>query len=308
LTFYNNVTAYAILQHITTNSGGLHSNELVNLPTEMLSYYEEAKGIPEFLLKLAKAREKLARGGLPMSDQVLLATASSQVFKSMHFPEATREWERLPAALKTWAAWQTKYHEAHIERKRLLMANPGGFEGTAYNVKNAVIGYYSGNMANAASIAAANAAANATVINAANIATANAATIAAANAATIAATTATAANATATVAANATANVANNNIATLTAQIKALTAQINKPPGDKRGGNRKPPKIYTQAKALAKFDVDGYCSTHGYRVTPGHNSATCKFPNKWHNKDATRADTKRGCNKNKGWETNPNPM
>ena len=138
-----------------------------------------------------------------------------------------------------------------------------------------------------------------------------------ANAATIAATTATAANATATVAANATANVANNdiatllannNIATLTAQIKALTAQINKPPGDKGGGNRKPPKIYTQAEALAKFDVQGYCSTHGYRVTPGHNSATCKFPNKWHNKDATRTDTKRGCNKNKGWETNPNPM
>jgi hypothetical protein len=312
LTFYNNVTAYAILEHITTNSGGLHNNELVNLPTEMLSYYEEAEGIPEFLLKLAKAREKLARGGLPMSDQVLLATASSQVFKSMHFPEATREWERLPAASKTWAAWQIKYREAHIERKRLLMANPDGFGGTAYNVTNAAIGYYFGNMANAATIAAASATANATATNAANTAAANAATnaatIAAANAATIAATTATAAKATATAAANATANAANNDIATLTAQIKALTAQINKTPGDKRGGNRRPPKIYTQAEALVTFNVQGYCSTHGYRVHPGHNSATCKFPNKWHNKDATRADTKRGCNKNKGWETNPNPM
>jgi len=93
LTFYNNVTAYALLQHLTTNSGGLHNNELVNLPTEMLSYYEESEGIPKFLLKLVKAREKLAHGGLPMSDEVLLATASSQVFKSMHFPETTREWE-----------------------------------------------------------------------------------------------------------------------------------------------------------------------------------------------------------------------
>jgi len=62
----------------------------VNLPTEMLSYYEELEGIPEFLLKLAKAREKLACGGLAMSDEVLLATASSQVFKSMRFLEATR--------------------------------------------------------------------------------------------------------------------------------------------------------------------------------------------------------------------------
>jgi len=125
LTFYNNFTAYALLQHLTTNSGGLHNNELVSLPTEMLSYYEESEGIPEFLLKLAKAREKLACRGLPMSDEVLLATASSQVFKSMHFPETTREWERLPAASKTWVAWQVKYREAHIERKRLLQENPG---------------------------------------------------------------------------------------------------------------------------------------------------------------------------------------
>ena len=152
LTFYNNVTAYDLFEHLVTNSGGLHNNELVSLPAEMLMYYEESEGIPEFLLKLAKAREKLARGGLPMSDEVLLATASSQVFKSMHFPEATREWERLPPASKTWAAWQTKYREAHLERKRLLLANPGGFGGAAHNVNDspAMEGYFN-NMANAAS-------------------------------------------------------------------------------------------------------------------------------------------------------------
>ena len=37
LTFYNNVTAYALLGHLTSNSGGLHNNELVSLPTEILS-------------------------------------------------------------------------------------------------------------------------------------------------------------------------------------------------------------------------------------------------------------------------------
>jgi hypothetical protein len=215
----------------------------------MLLYYKESEGIPKFLLKLAKAREKLARGGLPMSDEVLLATASSQVFKSMHFPEITREWERLSLASKTWGAWQTKYREAHIEQKRLLMANPGGFGGTAYNVNHAAIGYYFGSMANAASVDAANAAANATVANAAptaaanaaaNATAANAATIAAANAAaanaaTITANNASAANVANTAAANATANAATTNIATLQAQIKALTLQINKPPGEGGG-------------------------------------------------------------------------
>jgi hypothetical protein len=192
LTFYNYVTAYDILQHLTSTSGGLHNNELVNLPTEMLLYYEESEGIPEFLLKPAKARDKLARGGSPISDEVLLATASSQVFKSMHFPEATREWERLPVASKTWAAWQTKYREAHIERKLLLMANLGGFGGggTAYNVNNAAIGYYFGNMATDA-IATTNAATANAATTAATIANAatTAATIAATNAATTAAAT-----------------------------------------------------------------------------------------------------------------------
>jgi len=72
---------------------------------------------------------------------------------------------------------------------------------------------------------------------------------------------------------------------------------------------RRPRKIYTQAEALAKFNLTGYRSTHGYyQVKPEHNSITCRWPNKYHNKDATRADTKKGCNRNKGLESNPNPM
>ena len=76
MTFYNNVTAYDLLEHLVTNSGGLHNNELLSLPEKMLSYYKDSEGIPEFLLKLAKAREKLARGSLPMSDEVLLAVGT----------------------------------------------------------------------------------------------------------------------------------------------------------------------------------------------------------------------------------------
>ena len=89
VTFYNSVTAYDLLQHLIANSGGLHQNDLINLSTEMLHYYAESEGIPEFILKLEEAREKLARGSLLMSDAILLATASSQVFASLHYLEAT---------------------------------------------------------------------------------------------------------------------------------------------------------------------------------------------------------------------------
>ncbi len=104
----------------------------------MLHYYANKGGIPKFILALEKACEKLARGGVPMSDATLLATAHLQVFASLHYPEATREWEQLPPALQTWASWQTKYREANVERLRLLRANPNSF-GAANNVTDTQI-------------------------------------------------------------------------------------------------------------------------------------------------------------------------
>jgi hypothetical protein len=104
----------------------------------MLHYYANKDGIPEFILALKKACEKLACGGVPMSDATLLATAHSQVFASLHYPEATREWERLPPALQTWASWQTKYREANVKRLRLLRANSNSF-GAANNVTDTQI-------------------------------------------------------------------------------------------------------------------------------------------------------------------------
>jgi hypothetical protein len=114
--FYNNVTACDLFEYLRTNSGGLHNTNLATLPIEMLHYYANEDGIPEFILALKKAREKLARGGVPMSDATLLATAHAQVFTSLHYPEATREWERLPPASQTWESWQTKYREVNVER------------------------------------------------------------------------------------------------------------------------------------------------------------------------------------------------
>ena len=71
---------------------------------------------------------------------------------------------------------------------------------------------------------------------------------------------------------------------------------------------RQPREVYTQADALSRFDPTGYCSAHGYRVVASHTSKICKFRGPHHNENATREDTKNGCKRYKGWETNPNPM
>ena len=190
----------------------------------------------------------------------------------MHFPEATREWERLPAASKTWVAWKIKYREAHLERKCLLLANPGGFGGAAHNVINTpAINGYLDNLAN-------------TVTNESAKMTSLLAQVQA-----------------------------------LTASNQALNARIDNlpPPGAAAVGTpaldtstRTPWKapVYTQAQELKIFDPTGYCHTHGYWVNKTHNSETCTKQGRKHDKDATRADTKKGSKLNKGWETNPNPM
>ena len=84
--FYTNVTAKQLIDHLDANCGGLHPSELINLPTEMMSYYTKADGIPEYIDMLEDAQCKLERGNLPMTDDQLLAIASTAVLATKHFP------------------------------------------------------------------------------------------------------------------------------------------------------------------------------------------------------------------------------
>ena len=54
--FYTNVTAKQLLEHLDANCGGLHPSELVNLPTDMMGYYATADGIPEYINMLEEAQ------------------------------------------------------------------------------------------------------------------------------------------------------------------------------------------------------------------------------------------------------------
>ncbi len=106
-----------MLDHLDATCGGLHPSELVNLPTKMMGYYADAKGIPEYINMLEDVQRKLARVNLPMLDNQLLAIASTTVLASEHFPRHTGDWEALPCNNKTWTAWKAHYRAAHLARK-----------------------------------------------------------------------------------------------------------------------------------------------------------------------------------------------
>jgi hypothetical protein len=277
--FYNNVTAKQLMDHLDANCGGLYPVELVSLPTEMMQYYAQIDGIPEYINKLEEAQRKLARANLPMLDDQLLAIASTSVLASGHFPRSTDEWEAKPCNQKTWTAWKAHYRDAHLARKRQMLA-----AGTA--------GMGGGGMANAVT-----AVEDATILdetlakldgyldNLAAAATTEKSTLA---------------------------QLVENN-ATLTVTITSLTASVSalstaytilaakvEPGGSATAA---PTHGKARAKTRSKSEPGGYCWTHGYRVAAGHNSITCKGKADGHKDAATRANTMGGSMENKGWNT-----
>jgi hypothetical protein len=117
--------AMALFDHLEDNCGGLHPSELINLPTRMIGFYQKPEGIPEYSNYLEDAQYKLSCAKLPMSNEQLLAIASTAVLAAQHFPCALDEWEALPPTAKMLTAWKTTFRSAHIARIRQLLATGG---------------------------------------------------------------------------------------------------------------------------------------------------------------------------------------
>jgi len=83
-------------------------------------------------------------------------------------------------------------------------------------------------------------------------------------------------------------------LAKLTAKFESLSSPNNSQTGDK-------PKYRGKNLLFVQYKKDGYCHTHGYKCTKGHNSETCTRPGPSHNRMATRQNTKGGSTAQKNW-------
>ena len=82
--------------------------------------------------------------------------------------------------------------------------------------------------------------------------------------------------------------------------IAALATQgITAPTPTSTTGTTGPRKKFNKADYEAKLDPNGYCWTHGYRVTNGHNSHNCAGKLKDHQDEATRNNNLGGSQKGK---------
>jgi hypothetical protein len=124
-TFYSNVTALALLNHLRDRSGSLHALDVVSLTIQMSQFYEGTPIIPEYIQLLKDAQRKAARAGLPVTDQTLTLLASTALLAADTFPRTTSLWDELAPADKTWPAWKLAYLTAHKQRANRLRATGG---------------------------------------------------------------------------------------------------------------------------------------------------------------------------------------
>ncbi len=93
---------------------------------DMMQYYVQADGIPQFILMMEDAQKKAEQAGMPIADVELVMMASAAVLAAQHFPREIDDWEGLLAASCTWQAWKVAFRLAHLKHQRQLQALGGG--------------------------------------------------------------------------------------------------------------------------------------------------------------------------------------
>jgi hypothetical protein len=121
-TFYSNVIALVIFDHLCKHPGGLHALDMVSLTIRMSKYYEGMPDIPKYIFLLEDTQRKAARAHLPVTNQTLTVLASTALLAADTSPCTTEFWEELDLANNTWAAWKTTYLAAHKKRANRLHA------------------------------------------------------------------------------------------------------------------------------------------------------------------------------------------
>eukprot|EP00957_Ditylum_brightwellii_P108083 8245766-Ditylum_brightwellii.AAC.1 len=67
------------------------------------------------------------------------------------------------------------------------------------------------------------------------------------------------------------------------------------------GGQNTTPPAQQERNTSRGYEPKGYCWSHGYSVTRGHNSQSCKKPKEGHRRKATQANTMGGSEVFKNW-------
>ena len=101
-TFYTNVTALKLLDHLTEFCAGQHTMDAVDIPQIIKSLYRYLEGVPQFINAMEAAQRKSNRAKLIINDEYLHAVALKLLLQSGEYETENREWSKIPEEKQTW--------------------------------------------------------------------------------------------------------------------------------------------------------------------------------------------------------------
>jgi hypothetical protein len=117
-TFYMKVMAINIMALLDANSGRLHALDMISLRTDLMQYYVQAEGMPQFIVMMEDAQKKAKQAGMPIANIKLVMMALAAVLAAQHFPPEVDDWEGLPTTSHMWQAWKVAFRLAHLKHQR----------------------------------------------------------------------------------------------------------------------------------------------------------------------------------------------
>ena len=86
--FYTKVKPKEMLAHLQSTCGGLHALDVLALQEKMHNAHNDSEGIPEYINTLEDGRDKAARAGSPISNNMLVIIATKAMLTTEQYPRA----------------------------------------------------------------------------------------------------------------------------------------------------------------------------------------------------------------------------
>ena len=90
-TFYTNVTALKLLDHLPKFFSGLHTVNAVDISQVMKTLFIDAEGIPQFINAMEASQRKSKRANFVINDKYLHDVALKWLLQSGEYKTETRE-------------------------------------------------------------------------------------------------------------------------------------------------------------------------------------------------------------------------
>jgi hypothetical protein len=70
---------------------------MIMLHTDMMQYYVQADGIPQFIVMVEDAQKNAKQASMPIANVELVMMSLAAILAAQHFPHEVDDWEGLPA-------------------------------------------------------------------------------------------------------------------------------------------------------------------------------------------------------------------